>query len=423
MSNLVVNCNFPKKLQPLFKPARYKILYGGRGGAKSWGVARALLLLGTKKPLRILCVRELQKSITDSVHKLLSDQISALGLDPLFNIQKASIKGVNGTEFFFAGLKHNTNQIKSFEGIDIVWVEEASTVSKPSWDVLIPTIRKDDSEIWVTFNPELEEDETYQRFVLNPPDSAVRININHKDNPYFPEVLRDEMEHCKKVDPDGWLNVWEGHPIKIIEGAIYGNELRRAQEEGRICKVPYDASTPVHTFWDLGFSDMTSIWFVQKVGFEYRVIDFYQNNLQWLPHYIEVLQSKKYLYGTDFLPHDGRNKQLAGESIEDQCKKLGRNDVKIVPRAVKTLDDIQKTRMVFEQCYFDEEKCSDGLNGLRRYRYDVDDDGRVSRNPRHDQYSHAADAFRTFAIGFKDKIVSKKRAKRNTGNGLGFLGA
>ena len=150
-----VEAEFPEKLAPLFEPMRYKIAEGGRGGAKSWSIARALVIKGSKKKLLILCAREVQKSIKDSVYRLLVDQINLLGLQARYTITKTSIKGKNGTEFFFEGLRHNPNGIKSYEGIDIVWVEEAATVSKHSWGILIPTIRKDGSEIWFSFNPQL----------------------------------------------------------------------------------------------------------------------------------------------------------------------------------------------------------------------------------------------------------------------------
>src|SRR6185437_15618646 len=159
-----IEANFPEKLSYLFKPKRYKVAYGGRGGAKSWGFARALLILGAQKPLRILCTRETQKSIGDSVHKLLDDQIKLLGLEKFYEVQKSAIIGANGTEFIFAGIRQNVHNLKSYEACDICWVEEAQTVSKSSWDVLVPTIRKEGSEIWVSFNPDLETDETYQRF-------------------------------------------------------------------------------------------------------------------------------------------------------------------------------------------------------------------------------------------------------------------
>jgi phage terminase large subunit len=164
--------DFPEKLGFLFEPHRYKILYGGRGSAKSWSVARALIAIAVQKPTRILCARELQNSISDSVIALLSDQIKAMGLESFFDVQRTAIYGLNGSEFSFVGLKHNVTSIKSFEGVDICWCEEGQAISKVSWETLIPTIRKPNSEIWVTFNPDLDTDETYKRLVVNPPPSA-----------------------------------------------------------------------------------------------------------------------------------------------------------------------------------------------------------------------------------------------------------
>ena len=178
---------FPKKLRFLFEPMRYKVAYGGRGSAKSWSFARTLLIQASRKPLRILCTREVQKSIRDSVHKLLSDQIQALGLGTFYDVQQAVIRGENGSEFIFAGLSDQTAEsVKSFEGVDIAWVEEAQAVSDRSWGILIPTIRKDGSEIWVSFNPELDTDPTWLRFVENPPPDAVSVPVNYHDNPWFP---------------------------------------------------------------------------------------------------------------------------------------------------------------------------------------------------------------------------------------------
>jgi phage terminase large subunit len=234
---------FPAKLQCLFAPKRYKVLYGGRGGAKSWGVARALLIQGAAKPLRILCAREFQNSISESVHALLSDQIKALGLDGFYEVQNTTIRGRNGTELYFAGLRHNVTKIKSFEGVDIVWCEEAQTISKSSWDTLIPTIRKEGSEIWITFNPSLEADETYQRFVARPPTNSTVVKVNWSDNPWFPAVLRQEKDDLKAKDPDAYLTVWEGHCKQTLDGAIYANEVRKATEEGRFARVPYDEAS------------------------------------------------------------------------------------------------------------------------------------------------------------------------------------
>lgn len=404
-----IKADFPDKLQCLFQPKRYKILYGGRGGAKSWGVARALLILGAKSPIRVLCARELQNSIRDSVIKLLGDQVRLLGLEEFYEVQASAIKGKNGTEFGFEGLRHNVTRIKSWEGADYCWIEEAQTVSKSSWATLIPTVRKEKSEIWATFNPDLETDETYTRFVLNTPPDADCVKIGWQDNPWFPEVLAKERDYLKTTDPDAYLNIWEGFCRQALDGAIYAKQIRQAQEENRVTKVHYDASKPVNTFWDLGWADNTSIWFAQSIGSEFRVIDFYQNNQQPVQHYLTILQNKGYVYGTDYLPHDAVAKSMVGRSVEEILRSMGRT-VSILPKAGIS-EGIEAARTIFNRCWFDEGRCQDGLQALRHYRYDVDPDtGLFSKKPLHDIHSHAADAFRYLAIAIQEDSKPFKMA-------------
>jgi phage terminase large subunit len=409
----------------LFAPARYKVLYGGRGGAKSWSVARALLTQGVSKPIRVLCAREFQSSISDSVHKLLSDQINALGMDAFYTIEKAAIHGKNGTEFSFAGIKHNVGRIKSYEGVDIVWVEEAQNVSKHSWETLIPTIRKDGSEIWVTLNPELDTDETYKRFVANPPPGAVVRKVTYADNERFPPELEKERLYLKERDPDAYLTIWEGQCRHTLDGAIYAKELRRAAEEGRITRVPYDGSKPVHTFWDLGWSDATSIWFAQSIGFDYRIIDFMQDTQRSIPEFLRLLQAKQYVYGTDYIPHDGgaKNQAAAGRTIEMQLRGAGRTVV--VQERFSIADGINAARTIFDNCWFDENKCADGLQALRHYRYDVDpESGQFSKQPLHDHNSHAADAFRGLAMSLKSKpgARAQRTPRERPAGATGWMG-
>ena len=224
--------SFPSKLECLFKNSRNKILRGGRGSGKSWGAARALLIRGTQKPLRILCVREFQNSIADSVHRLLADQIELLQLSGFYRVGKSTIIGVNGTEFRFAGIRHNISKIKSFEGFDIVWIEEGQTVSKNSFDVLIPTIRKAGSEIWITFNPDLEENDVWQRFIVGPPraDSIIQ-EVNWMDNPWLTDELRAEKDHLQARDPEAYENVWGGRCRSHVENALWKMEIFGANRE------------------------------------------------------------------------------------------------------------------------------------------------------------------------------------------------
>lgn len=202
------------------------MLYGGRGGGKSFAFADGLISKAVFEPLRILCTREMQNSIRDSVHRLLTDRIHALQLDAFFVIERESIRSRVGSEFIFKGLRHNISEIKSTEGIDICWVEEAEKVSKDSWDILIPTIRKKGSEIWVSFNPENEKSATYQKFVKNPPPDCLSAFINYTDNKFFPDVLRQELEYDKRVDFEKYRHVWGGEIKRYADSLIFLNKFR-----------------------------------------------------------------------------------------------------------------------------------------------------------------------------------------------------
>jgi phage terminase large subunit len=421
IENAIAKAEFPVKLQGLFKKARYKVCLGGRGGAKSWGIARALLILGAKSPLRILCAREFQASIKDSVHKLLCDQIEALGLLPFYEITQTSIRGFNGTEFAFIGLKNNPTNIKSFEGVDICWVEEAQTVSRLSWNVLIPTIRKQGSEIWISFNPDLETDETYQRFVVKPPRDCIIMRINWSDNPWFPETLRLEKDALKERDLAAYNQVWEGMCRRSVDGAVFGNEMQVAENNGRLTSVPYDPTKPVHAVCDLGWSDATAWWFVQFVGMETRLIRYFEGSQRTMTSYLAQLQTFGYVYDTIWLPHDAENKTLAaaGRTIEDIVRAAGYK-TSIMPR-VPVVDSINAARTIFPNLWFDRENCADGLNCLRHYRYEVDSStGQFSKSPVHDQYSHGADAFRYIALMIKEP--TQRRKQRVVAEGAGWMG-
>lgn len=412
VANAIAKAEFPVKLEGLFKKSRYKVLFGGRGGAKSWGIARALLIKGAKDPIRILCAREFQTSIKDSVHKLLCDQIDSLGLLSFYEITQTSIRGKNGTEFAFVGLKNNVANIKSYEGVDICWVEEAQTTSRLSWNVLIPTIRKEGSEIWISFNPELETDETYQRFVANPPADCITMKVNWYDNPWFPDTLRLEKDALKARDEEAYNQVWEGLCRQTVDGAIFAKEMQQAEKDGRICRVPYDATKPVHAVFDLGWSDSTAIWFLQFVGMETRLIRYIEDSQKTISYYLATMQTYGYVYDKIWLPHDAENKTLAaaGRSIDDIVRAAGYK-TEIMPR-VPILDSINAARTIFPNCYFDRTNCADGLTCLRHYRYEVDPEtGQFSRNPLHDHYSHGSDAFRYIALMIKEPAKRKKSAQ------------
>lgn len=206
----------------LLRPSRYKIYYGGRDSAKSWSFAEALVRIAKDRPIRILCTREFQISIKDSVHKLLKDTIRRLGLDEWFNVTQASITSRAGAEFIFKGIKHFVGEVKSTEGIDICWVEEAHNTSEDSWYTLIPTIRKEGSEIWISLNVTDELAPTHKRFITNtPPDSIIHM-VNYDQNPYLTNTSRREIEYLKRVDFAAFEHIYGGKPKKISDAIIFG---------------------------------------------------------------------------------------------------------------------------------------------------------------------------------------------------------
>ncbi len=383
------------------------MLYGGRGGTKSWGVAQVLLLQGTAQPLRIMCARETQTSMRDSVHRLLADQIIRLGLTDFYQVLQREIRGINGTEFLFAGLSSLTvDSIKSFEGVDRVWVEEGQSVKKRSWEILIPTIRKPSSEIWVTFNPDLDTDDTWVRFIEQAPPGAVLIPVSYRDNPWLSEKFLRDMEHMRATDPINFENIYEGKPRAAAQGAIYTPEVTALASSNRITAVPADPMHEVHTVWDLGFNDSCAVIFVQRHVSELRIVDYLEENQRDMSQYVTALKERGYRYGTDWLPWDGAEAKykLTGEgsSPEGILRKMGRK-VSIVPQ-VDVEIGIKKARLIFPRCYFDKEKTVRLRECLKRYRRVIPATTGEPSHPMHDEFSHGADAFRYLAM-IADKLM------------------
>lgn len=388
----------------LLEPMRYKVAYGGRGAGKSWAFADTLLGMGHLKKLRILCAREHQNSIRDSVHQLLSDRIAALNLGDAYTIGQNKISGKRtGTTFTFTGLRINPSDLKSLEGTDICWIEEGRNVSKHSLDILTPTIRRPGSEIWITFNPELETDEVYQRYVVHEPDNCITRHVSYLDNPYFTKELDEERLACMKRDPDGYLTIWMGRCRVALEGAVYGQELRDLTLRGGVLRVPYDRTKPVHTAWDLGWADMTSIILFQQVGYEYRILGYIEDRHHDMAWYVEQLKSLPYIYGHHYMPHDADNHTVMSstsprEMIEDM---FSTHDVHIIP---KTDDSEQHSavRWMLPNCVFDEKNTMLLRNRLASYHYGVRADGTTTKIPLHDISSHGCKAFAMMALGYSE---------------------
>ena len=415
-TQITANLNLPAKLDFLLgQNKRYKVLKGGRGSAKSWSIARALLVRGMRQKQRALCCRELQKSIKESVHQLLANQIVDLGLQDFYTVLNSEIRGRRGTGFGFAGLRHNATEIKSYEDADVAWIEEAHVVSKHSSDILIPTIRNDGSEIWISYNPELEDDYMHQFCTHLSPEHAIVVDMNWRDNPWFPEVLRLEKDEKQRRDPDGYLHIWEGHCKQVLEGSIYILELRKAKLENRITDVPYDRTRPVHTFWDLGWNSVTgktAVVMAQSVNATYRIIDYHEDSQHTVDWHIAELNKRGYVWGTDWLPHDAESTNLpaGGRTVAKIMRGLNRN-VRVLPRRPVEEGHIA-CKTIFGQTWIDKNKCADLMQCLNRYRYEVDEEtGLRSKKPEDSIWKHGADAFRTLGMAIQEEQKPKEKPR------------
>lgn len=400
-----IQVKFPKKLQAFNNPARYKFARGGRGSGKSWGVARLLLLLGLQSPKRILCTREVQKSIKQSVHRLLKDQIITMGLTAFYQVLETEIRGKNGTLFMFAGLSDQTvDSIKSFEGVDICWIEEGQAITENSLQILTPTIRAENSEIWVTYNPQLDTDPIHILALTDPQTaefSIISIETNWYDNPWFPHVLEQERKQAQAtLSKAKYEHIWEGKCLPAVEGAIYFDEVATAESEGRICPLSHDSMLKTHTIWDLGFNDSMFIIFMQRLASEIRIIKAIEDNQRTLPSYVsDDIAPLRYNWGKDWLPHDGfAVRHQSGKSDAAVLKAMGR-DVAQTPN-MDVESGIRRAREVFPHVWFNSRDAGVKrlLECLKRYRRHVSKATNEPNRPVHDEYSHGADCFRYLCL-------------------------
>jgi phage terminase large subunit len=411
---------FAEPARILFGPERYKALWGGRNGIKTWSVARYLAIRGAQADLRWLCGRELMKSIKESVHLVLSDQIKMLGLSDYYDIQQNGIYGKQacnkGTMFVYAGLRsliQDPTSLKAYESFDGAWIEEAQTISKASLRTLIPTFRKAGSQIIFTFNPLLETDPIVDFLFKAPPPDLAIVKTSYRDNLWLSAESQRDMDHLRETNPEEFQHVYEGEFLSQVEGAIYARELKKLVADGRERHVPYDTSRPVFTYWDIG-DRFTSIWFVQVYPLEYHIIDYCNDEALSLDRYFKVLSDKPYVYAKHVLPHDARQPQLAsGKTIEQQAREIAGSDkIQVLP-VVSLINQIAATRKIFPNCVFDKDKCADGLHGLRHYRWpEMGSSGVEKETPLHDWASHPGSAFQYFAIGVKDQQMIQRPKPR-----------
>lgn len=391
---------------PLLQPARYKGAFGGRGSGKSHFFAEMLVDDHYRNPgYRSVCIREVQKSLKDSAKRLIEDKIQALGVGPHFDVQNDKIISRGNGVILFQGMQdHTAETIKSLEGFNRAWVEEAQTLSERSLAMLRPTIRAEDSEIWASWNPRRKSDAIDDFLRGKKPEGSVTVHANWRDNPWFPAVLEEERQLDLKLYPERYDHIWEGDYAKAFEGAYYVKGLAEAKLEGRIGRVARDPLLPLRAFFDLGGAgakaDAMAIWIVQWVGQEIRVLDYIEGVGQVLAYYVNELRRRKYQDALLYLPHDGHNTSaITGKTYAQHLREAG-FDVEVVPNQGPgaAAMRIEATRRILPYCWFNEATTEGGREALGFYHERRDESRNIGLGPDHDWSSHCADAFGMMAI-------------------------
>lgn len=441
MSTLSVDV--PRKLAPLLQPARYKGAHGGRGGAKSHFFAEQLVLRCYADTTKAVCIREVQESIKDSVKTLIEQKIQKFNLGNFFQVLGTEIRGANGSLIIFKGMQsYNAENIKSLEGFDVAWVEEAQALSDVSLRMLRPTLRKEGSEIWFSWNPRHDTD-AVDKFLRGPnrPKDAIVVEVNWPDNPWFPEVLRKEKDEDYATDPEMADHVWGGNYEIVSEGAYYARLLVEAEKSGRVGHFPYDPSKPVITSWDLGVDDYTAIWFIQEDGVSATVIDYYESSGEgsdaiavalpevFIPpahdsRYIgwsreqalaDLGREKPFKYREHFFPHDIKVREwgAGARSRVETAISLGMRNIR-KGAAANPADRIQAVRRILPVMRFNQTvRVMLGMQRIRRYRRKWNDALQTYTTPERDENTHGSDALGEFAINcgiYPPKVEQPKPA-------------
>lgn len=399
----------PEVFEPLLQPARYKGAHGGRGSGKSHFFAELLVETALLKPgLRAVCIREVQKTLKESAKRLVEDKIQALGLGSRFEVLRDEIKTPGGGVIIFQGMQdHTAESIKSLEGFDVAWVEEAQTLSTRSLTLLRPTLRAEGSEIWASWNPRRKTDAIDEFLRGQQPEGAVVVEANWRDNPWFPDVLEAERQLDKELYPDRYPHIWEGDYARALEGAYFAKHLAKAKEEGRITRLPVEEMLSVRAYFDIGGAgakaDANAIWIVQFVDREIRVLDYIEGQGQVLAYYVNELRRRGWGEALCFLPHDGVNTNtITGKRYADHLRDAG-FDVTVIPNQGQgaAMMRIEAARRLFNRMWF-APKTEAGREALGYYHEKKDEARNIGLGPEHDWSSHAADAFGLMCIAYDE---------------------
>lgn len=415
----------PPKLIPVFSgEARYRGAWGSRGSGKTRTFAKMTAVWGYRLSMAgetgvIVCGREYMNSLDESS---MAEVKAAIQSEPWllahYDIGEKYIRTKDGRiSYAFIGLRHNLDSIKSKAKIHLLWVDEAETVSETAWVKAIPTVREHGSEIWVTWNPERKNSPTHKRFRQDPPNGAKIVQMNYTDNPWFPQVLDDERLNDFEKRPDQYAHIWEGDFVTVVDGAYYAKALSIARTEGRIGKVAYDPLMPKKAYWDIGVNDACTIWVAQFIGKEIRCVDYYEVSNQPLSAHLDWLRTNGHSKAECILPHDGEHRDaVTAIRFEDHIRSAG-FEVRTVPNQGKgaAMKRVEAARRVFPNIWFNEEKCSGGIDAIGWYHEKKDEERNIGLGPLHDWSSNGADSFGLMCVDYEAPMVNSER-RRYAGN-------
>lgn len=407
--------HLPPKLIPVFMDeATYRGAYGGRGSGKTRGFAAMAAVDGLRLAQAgqtgiILCGREFMNSLDESSMAEVKAAIAAYPwLAAAYDVGEKYIRTKDGrVEFKFAGLRHNIDSLKSKAKIHRLWVDEAEPVSELAWQKIIPTVREEGAEIWVTWNPERRTSATHKRFREAPPEGAKIVELNWRDNPKFPAILDQARREDFNRRPDHYAHIWEGDFVTVVEGAYYAKSIATARAEGRIGNVAADPLMTYRAVWDIGGTgakaDATAIWIVQFVGREIRFLDYYEAIGQPLAAHVGWLRDNGYGKALCVLPHDGASHDKVYDVSYEGALRGAGFEVRVVPNqgAGAAMKRVEAMRRLFPSMWFNEPKVSAGLDALGWYHEKRDPERNIGFGPEHDWSSHGADAAGLAAVAYE----------------------
>lgn len=420
----------PPKLTELFEgPARYRVAYGGRGSGKTRSFAKmtavkAHMFASMGRRGTILCAREFQVSISKSSFVEVKTAIESTSwLAPHFEIGKEYIRHKSGlVDYVFEGLRHNTENLKGIAHILLAWVDEAEPVQEEVWAKLGPTVREPGAEIWVTYNPASERSATHQRFRVNPTERIKTVEVNWRDNPWFPAELESDRLEDKELRPDSYEHIWEGGMVQITKGAYIARDMTLARVSGRITKVPADPYMVNRLFVDIGGTgaraDNFVIWAMQFVGKTINVLDHYEVQGQPISAHLKWMRDHGYDTGNSkiWLPHDGdQNDRVFDVNYRSAFEAAG-YEVDVVPNQGKgaAMFRVEATRRMMSAVWFNEDTTEAGRKALSAYHAKIDEARGIDLGPEHDWASHSFDAFGMGMLVYEEpKIIKKKRGPEN----------